>query len=351
MKGASPMRRGSSSLLIIVGIFALLLAGAGTYLYLFSPGSLPGTATVQTAPLPEPDIMVIQAAIDLEPGTLIDDPDELLKTSPIPAVQYHANPEQYFVDPEELRNLKTLRTISANEPMRRDTVAPAGLALTMPTTGPGQPSIKAFPIQVNALSGVADLIQTGDFVDVMASFNMDVTTFRPGVPQQAAEGVTQPAITEQATNEGSVKVLLQDIEVLEIIKPAPPQPTAEGETTPPPPPPEQAQPAAANTAGTTLQSGNWVLVIGVTNQEAEVLRFALDRGIGISTLLRRAGDHTTERTVGSTLRILIDNYGMPVPNSLPPVQQPGPVQVPNVPTLPDAPIENFAPRVTPEAAP
>lgn len=348
------MRRGNSSLLIIIGIVALLVAGAGTYLYLFSPGLLPGTGVAEVIPTPQPDVMIVQAAIDLEPGTLIDNPDELLKISPIPSVQYLANAEQYFVDPEEVRDLKTLTSISGNEPVRRDMVGVAGLALRIPTPEPGQGSIKAFPIQVNALSGVADLVQAGDFVDVMASFNLDVTTFRPGVPQQAAEGAApQQVINELPSNEGSVKVLLQDVQVLEIIKPPVAQPTVEGEVPPPEPPPDQVQPqpGVINSSGVTLSSGNWVLVIGVTNQEAEVLRFALDRGIGISTLLRRAGDHTSERTVGSTLRILIDNYGMPVPNALPVVQQPGPAQVPNVPTLPEVPAENFAPRVTPEAAP
>src|SRR3712207_2531296 len=98
------MRRGNSSLLIIFGIVALLLAGAGTYLYLFSPGLLPGTAVEEIVPTPLPDVMVVQAAIDLEPGTLIDNPDELLKISPIPASQYQASSEQYFVDPEEVRD-------------------------------------------------------------------------------------------------------------------------------------------------------------------------------------------------------------------------------------------------------
>lgn len=352
------MRRGSSSLLLIVGIFVLLVAGAGTYLYLFSPGTLPGTAVVQGSPTAEPDVEVVQAAIDITSGSLISNPGELLTTGTIPAREYNASPDAYFRSPEEVRNLKALVDISGNSPVRRDQVGPAGLALKMPAPADGQASLKAFPIQVNALTGVADLIQAGDFVDVMASFNLDVATFRPGVPQAGEGGVQTQLLIEQLGNEGSVKVLLQDVEVLEIVRPAPVPTPAQGQEAAPagsqqiaPEPTLQPQQVARNTSATTLQAGSWVLVIGVTNQEAEVLRFALDRGIGISTLLRRAGDHTTERTVGSTLRILIDNYGMPVPNALPPVQQPGPVQVPNVPTLPEAPIENFAPRVTPEATP
>ncbi len=350
------MRRGSSSLLIIVGVFTLLLAGAGTYLYLFSPGLLPGTAAPVTAATPEPDVAVVQAALDIEAGTLISDPADFLKTGMIPAARYDASPELYFTSPEEVRNLKALAQIAGNDPVRRDMVGPAGLALKMPTPVPGQASLKAFPIQVNALTGVADLVQVGDSVDVMASFNLDVTTFRPGVPQNKEDGTKQDLLIEQLGNEGSVKVLLQDVEVFDIIRPAPVPTPADGEQEQPAgdqqiaaEPTPQPQQIARNSSATTLPNGNWVLVVGVTNQEAEVLRFALDRGIGLSTLLRGAGDTTNERTVGSTLRILIDNYGMPVPSGLPPVQQPGPVQVPNVPALPPTEPEVFAPVVTPEA--
>jgi pilus assembly protein CpaB len=350
-KGVLSMRRGSSSLLIIVGVFALLLAAAGAYVYVFSPELLQSSAAAQVAPTPEPDVAVVQAAIDIEANTLISDPVELLKIGMIPASQFNASPQLYFTNPDEVRNLKTLGRVVGNEPVRRDMVGPAGLSLKMPTPVPGQPSIKAFPIQVNALTGVADMIQAGDHVDVMASFNLDVTTFRPGVPENREEGTVQQMLVEQSGNEGSVKVLLQNVQVLDIVRPTLIQPAVEGEATPPPPPPPdnavQPQQVAPNQSGSTLQNGNWVLVIGVTNQEAEVLRFALDRGIGISTLLRSAGDQTTERTVGSTLRILIDNFGMPVPSGMPPVQQAGPVQIPNVPALPQAKPEVYAPVVTP----
>jgi hypothetical protein len=84
----------------------------------------------------------------------------------------------------------------------------------------------------------------------------------------------------------------------------------------------------------------------VSNQEAEVLRFALDRGIGITTMLRRAGDHTTERTVGATMRILVDSYGMPMPSFPQVIQQPGPAQIPNVPAMPPVSNESFTPEVS-----
>ena len=344
------MRRGSS-LLIIMGLFILLIAGAGAYLYLFAPALTGDTAAQAPIPTPLPDVEVVQAAIDIEAGTLIDDPATWLTLGSISGEEYAANSGSYLVNVEEARDLKTMVAIAGNQPVRQEQLGPPGLALKIPTPVPGQSPLKAFPVQVNSLTGVADMIEPGDYVDLMASFNLDVITFRPGVPVNKDEGTMQDVLVEQMGNEGSVKVLLQDVEVLDIVKPVAVQPTPEGgeggeaeqpqavaaEPTP------QSMQVAKNTDGTVLKNGNWVLIIGVTNQEAEVLRFALDRGIGISTLLRATGDHTTERTVGSTLRILIDNYGMPLPSGMPPVQQPGPVQVPEVPELPQVPIDAYAP--------
>ena len=350
------MRRGSSSLLVIFGLFVLLLAGAGMYVYIAKPGVLPGTATQALPPTPMPDVEIVEAALDIQAGSLISDPDTLLTTGTIAGDDYAANPDAYFTSPEDVRNLKAVVTIRGGQPVRKEQVGPAGLSLKIPTPVPGQAALKAFPVQVNSLTGVADMVQPGDFVDVMASFNMDVNTFRPGVRQDGETLTPGNVIVEDATNEGSVKVLLQDVQVIDIVKPAAPpteeEQAAEPETPPPAAeePTPQAQQVPKNDSATELQEGNWLLVIAVTAQEAEVMRFALDRGIGISTLLRATGDHTTERTVGSTMRILIDNYGMPMPAVNPPAQLSGPALIPNVPTLPEKQPETWTPSVTAEPA-
>ncbi len=351
------MRRGSSSLLVIFGLFVLLLAGAGMYVYIAKPGVLPGTATQALPPPPMPDVEIVEAALDIQAGSLISDPDTLLTTGTIAGDDYAANPDAYFTSAEDVRNLKAVATIRGGQPVRKEQVGPAGLSLKIPTPVPGQAALKAFPVQVNSLTGVADMVQPGDFVDVMASFNMDVHTFRPGVQQDGETLTPGNLIVDEATNEGSVKVLLQDVQVIDIVKPAAPpteeEQAAEPETPPPAAaeePTPQAQQVPQNASATELQDGNWLLVIAVTTQEAEVMRFALDRGIGISTLLRATGDHNTERTVGSTMRILIDNYGMPMPAVNPPVQLSGPALIPNVPTLPEKQPETWAPAVTAEPA-
>jgi pilus assembly protein CpaB len=352
------MRRGNTTILLVLGVLLLAVAGGGIfYVSQYSDVLTPNTAAQEGQQMMTtvvPDIDVVVASIDVSAGTVVNDPATYLTMGQVSATAYDANPDAYLLSMDEARDLKALATLRAGEPVMKDQLGAAGLSSRMPTAVPGQPALKAFPVQVDSLSGVAGLIEPGDFVDVMASFNLDVTTLRPGASQASTDGtsgeLTQTTV-EQSSTEGSVKVLLQDVQVLDVIKPAPVA-TPEGGEAPPPPPdatPVSEDQVPLNSAGTTLQTGNWLLIIAVSNQEAEVLRFALDRGIGISTLLRSSGDHTTERTVGSTLRILVDNYDMPIPNGLPPVQHPGPVQVPNVPVLPEEPVDTWAPSITPTA--
>ncbi|HEX6288001.1 MAG TPA: Flp pilus assembly protein CpaB [Herpetosiphonaceae bacterium] len=345
------MRRGSSSLLIIVGLFLLLAAGAAGVLMFYSPsGGAFANTPAQLPPTTEPMVAVVKADIDIPEGTVITSTEGLLKMGEVPTSQF--SEDMNLVSIEDARNMIATSTIKAGDVVRKDALRKAGLAQKIPAPKEGEAPVKAFPIQVNSLSGVADLVQPGDFVDVVASFNLDVITFHPGVPQKEDTG-TVNTITEHTTNEGASKVLLQDVEVLDVIKPAPVVEGEEGEAsptpeaTPPPAPPAEGEGttgAGTSSQANVLNSGNWIIVIAVSNQEAEVLRFALDRGINITTMLRRAGDHTTERTVGATMRILVDNYGMPMPSFPQVVQQPGPTQLDQVPTMPRVDTESFTPK-------
>jgi pilus assembly protein CpaB len=300
-------------------------------------------------PTPEPQVPRVKAELDIAAGTVLTSTDGLLTTEMVPVSQFMTGVNLSSV--EEARDMVATSSLKANDAVRKDQLRKAGLAQKIPAPKEGEQSVKAFPVQVNSLSGVADLVMPGDFVDVLASFNLDVATFTPGIA--TGETGTTQSLIERPTNEGTTKVLLQDVEVLDVIKPAPP--TEDGAS--PAPQPEAApadgaaasapaNPAAPTTAGNTLTTGNWIIVIAVSNQEAEVLRFSLDRGIGITTVLRRAGDHTTERTVGATMRVLVDSYGMPMPSFPQVVQQPAAVKIEGVPELPQVKAPSFSPTAT-----
>lgn len=294
------MRR-KSTLLVVLGVL-LLAAAAGVAAMSLVPGGNGLLAAAPQEEMVDPLVPVVVAQLDLSKGTLIDAPEEFLSISEVPASQFDQATQ--FNDLEALRDMVTMADIKAGDTLRKSAVREAGLAQKIPAPADGEPSLKAFPVQVNSLSGVADLIAPGDFVDVLASFPLDVTTFYPD-----GEGGLQ----ERTKNQATTKALLQDVEVLDVVKAA--APTAEGEQAEPTPAPsagtDETQP---DNSGNTLKAGNWIIVVAVTDQEAEILRFTLNHGINLTTILRRAGDHTDERTVGATMQLLMENYGLPVPS-------------------------------------
>lgn len=312
--------RGKSTLFILLSLALLLAAGGVAAMSLRPSGNgLLNTAAPQEQ-VPDPMVPIVVAQIDLPQGTLISPPDDFLSIEEVPASQY--NTQLQFNNPEALRDMVTTTEIKAGDVIRSNAVRQAGLSQKIPESVEGEPALKAFPIQVNTLSGVADLLQPGDFVDVVGSFRIDVTTLYSN---------GQGGVSEKTSPETTTKVLLQDVEVLDVLKPAVP---AEGEA-----PAEQAAEtpentnmAGENTPANVLASGNWILVLAVTNEEAEVLRFSLNQGINLTTVLRRAGDHDTEDTPGATLELLTEIYGLPKPRA---ITIDGASSVPNTPAVPN----------------
>lgn len=189
--GETHTMRRKSMLFFVLGVL-LLVAAASVAAMSLAPGSnslLKTTAAPQAATT-EATVPMVVAQLDIAKGTLLDNPAELLRINEVPASQF--NQETQFNDIEALRNMVATADIKAGDSLRKSTVHAAGLAQKIPAPAAGQPALKAFPVQVNSLSGVADLIQPGDFVDVVASFNMDVTTLRPGVPQSGENGGVKP---------------------------------------------------------------------------------------------------------------------------------------------------------------
>lgn len=352
------MRRGSNSLLIILAVFLVLVAGIGAYLY--STGGLVSSGqTALPTDIPAP-VQVVHASIDLAAGTVISVTEGLLELQDIPASDFNSDPERYFTSIDELQGQKAATLLTGGQPVLKTQIRQAGLADLIPRALPGQEPVRAFPIQVNSLTGMADLIQPNDYVDIMASFNLNVETIRPGIISStlpsgigvgAGSTITTTGNILKETSEGSTKILLQDIQVLDVIREAAPigTPTPEGQPAPQAEQLATPQPIQVpqNASGQSLTPGNWIIVVAVTNQEAEVLSFALSRGIGISTLLRPTGDHTTQRTVGATLRILNESFGMPLGSTFPSLLNP-------VSQFPAEPLPRYGPTIavpTPTAVP
>lgn len=161
------------------------------------------------------------------------------------------------------------------------------------------PGLVAIAVQVDQLTGVGTLINRGDYVDMVVGLEFAVTVVDPD---------TQLVTVVEGIDGTSVKVLLQSMLVVGTILP------------PPPAPAEGAAPAA--TAGTVLNGQQELVLLAVTPQQAEVIKFAQIDG-NITLVLRSPDDFVDAngdrvvppdvQTTGIVLKSLIDQYGVLTP--------------------------------------
>ncbi|MFN3373766.1 MAG: pilus assembly protein CpaB, partial [Chloroflexus sp.] len=224
--------------------------------------------------------------------------------------------------------------VVAGQSIRRDNVRDPGLAQRIPTAEPGQAQVKAYPILVDSLSGVADQVAINDFVDVIATFAVDRQIIRPSASEQVitvndVDRVVRPYEYGETQTFFTTKTIIQRAQVLQIVRPATPPP-AEGEGTGgagtpttggPPAVDATGQPIGSTASGassSTLTEGNWVVVLALTDQEIELIEFAAQSGARIVLALRGSGDAAIETTSGVTLDLLVREFGLPLPQPLPP---------------------------------
>lgn len=350
------MRRGGR-LFLLLGLLIIVI-GALAYFVL----SQQPLATQDLTPQPTQELKrkIVIARIDIPANTVITDTVTFLTTIDIPESEFAAASDQYFTSPEEMLYKQTLRGVAFNERIRKADVTEPGLAIQIPTAQAGQPRVKAVTFQVNNLSGVADQIRPGDFVDVLSSFIVSRTYLRPGFNDQG-----QVMIKEEPFQGQTTKTLLQNVQVLQIRKPAP---APEGTPTPggpadagPPQTDANGQPVADGQGGAqagdqtpnpananTFQNGNWLLLLAVTDQQAELLKFSIEQGTGITLVLRGSGDSAIETTTGATLDLLVSQYGLPLPQPAVPAvsEQDALTPVPTT-TAPTSPTINTTPTPTP----
>jgi Flp pilus assembly protein CpaB len=165
-------------------------------------------------------------------------------------------------------------------------------------------------VQVDQVSGVGTLTKAGDFVDMVVGFTADkfpVVTVNPD-----DETIT----TVAGINGTSVKALLQGVQVVGTLLPPPP---ADNGT-------QGASPSPGAGQDTVLNGQQQIVILAVTTQQSEVIKFGQMDG-SISLVLRSGDDFrdpTTGEllpaevivpvsTTGITLKTLVDDYGVLVP--------------------------------------
>jgi Flp pilus assembly protein CpaB len=286
--------RRTSRLVLLLGVF---LAALVFVVILLGRGTTPepgGPGAVASAPTQVP---VVIAAADIPLGTVVTADMLTTKTLAVNLVQGNA-----FGDPSQGIGKTTRTAIVAGAQVHSSDFQNRPVPLTVPT------GRRAMAITVSQLTGVGNLIDVGDTIDLVISLRGDAFP----VVQVLNDG---SVTVVSGINPLSIKLplLLQDIQIIGTIEtPIAAPPAAQG----------QPAPSVAPAVDLAVQK---LLVLSVTPAQAEVLLFARSAG-GLDVILRSPLDAgQTAETTGVILKTLVDLYGIlppeivqvPIPTPLP----------------------------------
>lgn len=288
------MRR-TSRLVLLGGVFlaalvfvVILLGGRG-------PSGGPGAVASPTAVVELPTVVTV---VDIPLGTIVT--QDMFETKILPVTSRW---NQAYGDISQVVG-KTTRTAflagqQAGPPNFQDRAVP----LTVPT------GRRAMSITINELTGVGNLLDVGDTLDLIISLRGDAFP----VVQVLGDG---SVTVVGGINPLSIKLplLLQDVQVIGVINPPPAAAPA-----------QQANQPVASRAPTFTEPQPKLLILAVTPAQAEVLLFARTAGV-VDAILRSPLDAgQTVETTGVILKTLVDLYGIlppeivqiPIPTPLP----------------------------------
>jgi pilus assembly protein CpaB len=286
--------RRTSRLVLLLGIF--LAALTFVVVLIMGGGGGGGTVTPQaSAPVNLPTLV---AAVDIPLGTVVT--AEMFRNETLAVTNRRAD---VFGDVSQAIGKTTRTALLTGQQVGAGDFQNRAIPLTV------QPGERAFAIQVNELTGVGNLVDVGDNIDLIISLS--------GGAFPVVQVLDDGSVTVVAgINPLSVKLplLLQDVQIIGVIQQAAPAP-AEG-----------AEGAPAPSAAPVISGASKILILSVTPAQAEVLLFARTSGT-LDVILRSPADAgLVEETTGVILKTLVDEYGI-----LPPeiVQVPIPTPLEN----------------------
>jgi Flp pilus assembly protein CpaB len=300
----------SNRLVLLIGIFLAIVAFVLVVMTIGNPTRTPEAVAPTTTP-------VVIAAKDIPLGAKIL--ADSLTTKDVPIAD---KPADSYTDVSFVIGQTARESVTSGQLITSTTLGLNGASgitqLDCPTT------LVCMAVQVDQVSGVGTLTKTGDHVDMIVGLTADkfpVVTLNPD-----DDSITVVA----GLNSTSVKALLQGLQVVGTLLPPPPADT--GTTDP------NASPGTGSQE-TNLNGQQQIVILAVTTQQAEVIKYAQLDG-SISLVLRSAEDFrdplTGEplppetiipvTTTGIILKTLVDDYGVLVPELVEAVlpEQPAP---------------------------
>ncbi len=280
----------SNRLIILIGLFLAVVAFVGVFL-LLQGESGDGTGDGGT----RRDLPTVFALKDIPLGVQVT--ADMIEQKDIP-------------EDERADDAFNSTTLVVGKIARQDIVAGQQLTEEDFISGTGvtnivvPPTKRAISVQVDQVTGVGTLIKAGDFVDAVVGFGAEqfpVVTINPN-----DDSITPVA----GVNGTSVKLLLQGMQALGVLLP--------------PPPAEEGGEAPPAEGEVNLTGQQEIVILAVTAQQAEVMKFAQLQG-SISLVLRSLKDFEDpanpgqlvepipDVTTGIILKTLVDEYGVLVP--------------------------------------
>lgn len=270
------MRR-TSRLVLLLGVFLAALVFVVILL-----GSKPGDQTSTGPSAPPTQLATLMALQDIPLGTVVT--QEMFTNRTMAVDLREAN---VYGDASQAVGKTTRMAIAAGGQVHSSDFQDRAVPLTVPT------GRRAMTISINEMTGVGNLVDVGDNVDLLISLRGDAFP----VVQVLSDG----SITVVAgINPLSVKLplLLQDVQIIGVIE------------TPPPAPAQGAEGQPVASSAPVITGAQKLLILAVTPAQAEVLLFARTAGV-LDVILRAPGDAgQTAETTGVILKTLVDLYGI-----------------------------------------
>ena len=287
------MRR-TSRLVLLLGVF--LAALVFVVVLLARPGG--GGPNPVASPTAVTQAPTLVAKADIPLGTIVTADMFEVRTLAV-----NLREAAVYGDPSQAAGKTTRKSIVAGQQVHASDFQNRAVPITVPQ------GRRAITISVNQLTGVANLLDVGDTVDLVISLRGDAFP----VVQVLADG---SVTVVSGINPLSVKspLVLQDVQIIGTINPPPP----------PAPATAQGQPAPS-VAPQVNPDETKLLVLAVTPEQAEVILFARQTGVMDAILRSPLDAGLTVETTGVILKTMVDKYGIlppeivqvPIPTPLP----------------------------------
>jgi pilus assembly protein CpaB len=296
----------SNRLVLLVGVFLAIVAFVGILLLLQTPATPSGENVVPTTK------NVVVASTDIPLSTRIR-PDQV-ETKAVAIADASVGS---FGDVSQVIGQIARQPVTAGGQITETTLTGGFTGTVIDVETPA--GLRAIAVRVDQISGVGTVIKTGDYVDSIIALTEEQFASIVGDPANP----DQLVITNPGPKGATVKLILQGMQVLGTLLPpvAPPPAAAEGE------------PVASAAPGTVLNEQQEIVILAVTAQQSEVIRYAQQMAnplLTLSLVLRSTDDfidpETGEpvppviaETTGITLQELIDTWGVLPPTIAGPV--------------------------------